>query len=106
MEITHRYIGKPQNKPNHIQNPADLLVKLMEVEHEKGNEQNLYNGKIAVLEHKIRELERDNSILLDLLAQVMRENNSIVLREENFGRKHKFKIDENPAGEPLLIVVC
>lgn len=83
-----------------------LLVKIMEMKRAQELREHQHEGEVAKLNHRIRELEHDNSLLLDLLAQVMKDNSaSIVLREENFGKKHQFKLDENVGGEPLLIII-
>ena len=89
-----------------MENSNQLLVKIMEMKRAQELRERQYEGEVANLNRRIRELEHDNSLLLDLLAQVMKDNSaSIVLREENFGKKHQFKLDENVGGEPLLIII-
>jgi hypothetical protein len=89
-----------------MENNNQLLVKIMEMKRAQELREHQHEADVAKLNHRIRELEHDNSLLLDLLAQVMKDNSaSIVLREENFGKKHQFKLDENVGGEPLLIII-
>jgi broad-specificity NMP kinase len=89
-----------------MENNNQLLVKIMEMKRAQELRERQHEADVAKLNHRIRELEHDNSILLDLLAQVMKENSpAVVLREENFGKKHQFRIDENVGGEPLLIII-
>ena len=84
----------------------ELIIKIMEMTRAAELKDRQHESNIAKLNHRIRELEHDNSILLDLLAQVMKDNApAVVLREENFGKRHQFRIDENVGGEPLLIII-
>ena len=100
--INIHYLGKP----DHTRNPETLLIKIAEMEHSFRLKERAHEAETAKLKHDIRELERDNAALLDLLAQVMLNNSpSLVIREENFGHEHEFRFDRNLAGEPLLIVV-
>lgn len=100
--INIHYLGKP----DHTRSPEALLIKIAEMEHSFRLKERAHEAETAKLKHDIRELERDNAALLDLLAQVMLNNSpSLVIREENFGHEHEFRFDRNLAGEPLLIVV-
>lgn len=93
-------------KIDHTRNPETLLIKIMSMEHAAERRERAHEVETAKLRHDIRELERDNAALLDLLAQVMLDTSpALVLREDNFGKRHEFKLGYNLAGEPLLIVV-
>ena len=100
--INIHYLGKP----DHTRNPEALLIKIAEMERSFRMKERAHEAETAKLKHDIRELERDNAALLDLLAQVMLDNSpALVLREDNFGKPHEFRLGYNLAGEPLLIVV-
>lgn len=106
MEIKTYCINPPETKPDHTRHPESLLVKIAEMERSFRLKERAHEAETAKLKHDIRELERDNAALLDLLAQVMLDNNpTLVIREENFGHPHEFRFDRNIAGEPLLVVI-
>ena len=89
-----------------MENSNQLLVKIMEMKRAQELRERQHEGEVAKLNRRIKELEHDNSILLDLLAQVMKEiSPSVVIREENFGRKHEFKMGKNMADEHVLIII-
>ena len=84
----------------------ELLVKIMEMTRASELRERQHQVEVSKLNQRIADLEHDNRVLLDLLAQVMKDNSpSVVIREENFGRKHEFKMGENMAGEPVLIII-
>ena len=106
MEIKTYRINPSETKPDHTRHPESLLVKIAEMERSFCLKERAHEAETAKLKHDIRELERDNAALLDLLAQVMLDNNpTLVIREENFGHPHEFRFDRNLAGEPLLVVI-